>query len=141
MPTKSYLSFAGFVMLIAATYCPILRPFGLRNLDLYQVNQPYGLLLLLIGVIGILGIVLRQKAITRLCAWFALVLVIVLYVAAIFRIHQFFGFIPFKSVSGFFVRQIKFKWGWFALFGGPILAIIGVFTTKRSAVIPINKEK
>jgi hypothetical protein len=141
MPTKSYLSFAGFVMLIAATYCPLLRPFGLRNLDLYQVNQPFGLLLLLIGVIGILGVVLRQKAITRLCAWFALVLVIVLYIAAIFKIHQFFGFIPFKSISGFLARQIKFKWGWFVLLGGPILAIVGVLTTKRSAVISNNKEK
>jgi hypothetical protein len=141
MPTKSYLSFAGFVMLIAATYCPLLRPFGLRNLDLYQVNQPFGLLLLLIGVIGILGVVLRQKAITWLCAWFALVLVIVLYIAAIFKIHQFFGFIPFKSISGFLARQIKFKWGWFVLLGGPILAIVGVLTTKRSAVISNNKEK
>ncbi|MBE9666613.1 hypothetical protein [Mucilaginibacter boryungensis] len=141
MPTKSYLSFAGFVVLIAATYCPLLRPFGLRSFDLYQLNQPYGLLLLLIGVIGILGIILRQRAIVRLCAWFALILVIVLYIAALFKIHHFFGFIPFKSIVGFLTRQIRFKWGWFLLFGGPILAIIGVFTTKRSAVPPVNKEK
>jgi len=141
MPTKSYLSFAGFVMLIAATYCPLLRPFGLRSFDLYQLNQPYGLLLLLIGVVGILGIVLRQKAVTRLCAWFALILAIVLYIATLFKIHHFFGFIPFKSIAGFLARQIRFKWGWFPLFGGPLLAITGVLTTKKGTVIPDNKEK
>ena len=143
MPTRSYLSFFGFVMLIIATYCPLLSPFNVKrfNLDLYQLNQPFGLLMLLLGVIGILGVVLKQKPIAKLCSWIALILVGVLFIAVVFKIRNFFGFIPFKSVARFFVGTIKYKWGWFVLFGGPLLAVIGAFTTKSSKSIPDNKVK
>ncbi len=33
MKLSSFITFAGFVMLIAATYCPLLRPFHLVNWD------------------------------------------------------------------------------------------------------------
>lgn len=141
MPTKSFLSFAGFMLLIAATYCPLLRPFGLRSMDLYDLNQPFGIVVLLVGVIGILGIVLRQKPITRLCAWMALLLVILVYIASVLKIYHAFSFIPFKSIAGFLTRQIRFKWGWYLLFAGPVLAIIGIATTKSGKTIADNKLK
>ena len=43
MRISSILSFIGFVLLFAGTYCPLLRPFGLINWNVYQLNQPYGL--------------------------------------------------------------------------------------------------
>jgi hypothetical protein len=143
MPTKSYLSFAGFLVLIVATYCPLLRPFAIKrfDLDLYHLSQPFGILILLIGVIGILGVVLKQKPIAKLCGWIALILVTILLVAVRFKIHSFFGIIPFKSIARFFEGTIKYKWGWFLLFGGPILAIMGISTTKSGKAIAKNKLK
>lgn len=141
MPTKSFFSFAGFVLLIAATYCPLLRPFGLASWNLYDLNQPYGIVVLLIAVVGILGIVLKQRSLVRFSAWIALILVILVYIAALFKVHHTFSFIPFKPVEGFLIRLIKFKWGWYLLFAGPILAIIGVNTTKSVEKFSDNKLK
>jgi hypothetical protein len=131
MPVKSFLSFAGFVMLLAATYCPLLRPFGLTNLDLYDLNRPFGMVVLLVGVVGILGVVLKQLSLARFCAWVSLALVCILLVAALLKIHSTFSFIPFHSIAGFLARQIKFKWGWYLLFAGPVLAIAGISQPKE----------
>lgn len=135
------MSFAGFVLLIAATYCPLLRPFGLVSWDLYDLNQPYGIVVLLIAVVGILGIVLKQKPLVRLSAWVAFILVVLIYIAALFKVHHTFSFIPFKSLEGFLTKLIKFKWGWYLLFAGPLLAIVGVNTTKSVEKFSDNKLK
>jgi hypothetical protein len=136
MPKKSLLSFIGFLLLIVATYCPLLKPFGIfPNMDVYDIKQPFGITLLLIGVIGILGVVLRQNVIVKFSAWISLLLVIAFYAGAMFQVHHFFNFIPFKSFAGFLTRQIKFKWGWYLLFAGPLLAVIGVYTTKKTAIV------
>jgi uncharacterized membrane protein len=136
MPTKSFLSFAGFMLLIAATYCPLLRPLVFPSMDLYQLNQSFGIVVLLVGIIGILGIVLRQRPLARLCAWMSLLLVIIAFIAAYLKVHHVFSFIPFKSIAGYLTRQVKFKWGWYLLFAGPVLAIIGIVTTKSGKTIP-----
>lgn len=141
MPTKSFLSFAGFVLLIAATYCPLLRPLGLMNWDLYDLNRPYGIVVLLVAIVGIAGIVLKQKSIVRLSAWITLILVALVYIAAFLKVHHTFSFIPFKSLQGFLTRLIKFKWGWYLLFAGPVLAIMGIATTKSGETAPNNKLK
>ncbi len=130
----------GFLLLIAATYCPLIRLFGIfPNMDLYDLNQPFGITVLLVGIVGILGIVLRQQPITKLCAWMALLLVVLVYVASFLKVHHAFSFIPFKSLAGFLTGKIKFKWGWYLLFAGPLLAIVGVYTTKRSAIVLNDK--
>jgi hypothetical protein len=141
MPTKSFLSFAGFVLLIAATYCPLLRPFGLMNWDLYDLNRPYGIMVLLVAIVGIAGIVLKQKPIVRLSAWASLILVVLVYIAAFLKVHHTFSFIPFKSLQGFLTKLIKFKWGWYLLFAGPILAVIGIATTKSGETTSSTKFK
>ena len=53
MRLSALLSFAGFIILIAGTYCPILHPF-IGNWDVYDGNKPYGIVILLVAVIGIL---------------------------------------------------------------------------------------
>lgn len=139
MPIKSILAFIGFVMLIAATYCPLLRAFGIASFDVYDMNKPYGIVLLLVAVIGIAGVVLRQLSIAKSAAWVSLTLVVLLLIAAFFKIHNTFSIIPFKGIAGYLTSKIKYKWGWYPLFLGPILAVIGIVTTKSSIVIP--KEK
>ena len=141
MPTKSFLSFAGFVLLIAATYCPLLRPFGLMSWDLYDLNRPYGIVVLMVAIVGIAGIVLKQKPIVRLSAWASLILVVLVYIAAFLKVHHTFSFIPFKSLQGFLTKLIKFKWGWYLLFAGPILAVIGIATTKSGETTSSTKFK
>lgn len=141
MPTKSFLSFAGFVLLIAASYCPLLRPFGLMSWDLYDLNRPYGIVVLLVAIVGIAGIVLKQRSITRLSAWISLILVVLVYIAAFLKVHHTFSFIPFKSLQGFLTKLIRFKWGWYLLFAGPVLAIIGITTTKSGETAANHKLK
>jgi hypothetical protein len=125
MRIPSIISFIGFVLLMAGTWCPLLRPFGLFNMDVYKLNFPYGMVLLLISVIGILGIGLNKIKLVRVTAWASLVLVVLLFVAAYLKVNTSFSFIPFKSFAGFLSKQIKFKWGWYVLYAGPVLALAG----------------
>ncbi len=127
MRLPSLISFIGFVLLIAATYCPLLRPFGLFNWDVYDLNKPYGIVILLMAVVGIIAVVLNRPKLVKLISLISLALVTLLLVAAFLKIHTSFSFIPFKGITGFLERQIKFKWGWYLLFVGPLLALAGTF--------------
>jgi len=131
MRLNNMLSFAGFVILIAATYCPILRPFHLYNLNVYDGNKPYGIVILLVAVIGILGSFFNEQRLIKSTAWTSLVLVALFFVLAFLKVHTSFSFIPFHSIDAFLTRQIKFKWGWFPLFAGPVLAVIGVLSSRK----------
>lgn len=131
MRLNNFMSFAGFVVLIAATWCPILRPFHLFNWNVYDANKPYGIVILLVAVVGIIGAVFNQVKIIRLAAWLSLILVALLYVMAQLKVHTSFNFIPFRTIENFLSRQIKFKWGWFLLFGGAALALLGGLMGKK----------
>lgn len=133
MRLNTLLSFIGFVLLIAATYCPILRPFHLYNLNTYDGNKPYGIVILLVAIVGILSTVFNQPSITKFTSWASLVLVAVFYLLAFLKVHTSFSFIPFHSIDAFLTRQIKFKWGWYLLFAGPLLAVAGVLFTVKPA--------
>jgi len=131
MRLNNFISFAGFVILIAATYCPILRPFHLFNWNVYDANKPYGIIILLVAVVGIIGTVFNQGKIIRLAAWLSVLLAALLYLMAQLKVHTSFSFIPFHSIENFLSRQIKFKWGWFLLFGGAMLALLGALLSKK----------
>ncbi|PJJ79428.1 hypothetical protein [Mucilaginibacter auburnensis] len=131
MRTSSFFSFAGFVLLIAGTYCPLLRPFGLVSWNVYDLNKPYGMVILLVAVVGILGTVLNRNGLVKLTAWLSLALVALLLLAAIMKVNTSFSFLPFKSVAGFLTKQIKFKWGWYLLFAGAVVALGGSFANKQ----------
>ena len=131
MRLNSLLSLTGFIILIAATYCPVLRPFHLFNMDVYAANKPYGIVILLVAVIGILGTFFNQLKVTRSAAWASLILVALFYVLAFLKVHTSFSFIPFHSIDAFLTRQIKFKWGWIPLFIGPLVAIAGALTGRN----------
>ena len=125
MRLPSLISFIGFVLLMAGTWCPLLRPFHLFNWDVYDLNRPYGMVILLISVVGILGVILNRIKLVKLTALLSLILVALLLIAAFLKIHTSFSFIPFKPFAGFLEKQVKFKWGWYLLFAGPVTALIG----------------
>jgi len=131
MQPKAFISFVGFVLLMAATWCPLLRPFGIMNWNLYDLNKPYGMVVLLVAVVGIAGIVLKQYPVARIAAWMGLVLVVLVYIAALLKVNTTFSFIPFKGLAGSLAKLIKFKWGWLLLFAGPLLSL---FSTPKLVV-------
>lgn len=131
MQPKAFISFVGFVILLASTWCPLLRPFGIMNWDLYDLNKPYGMVVLLIAVVGIACIVLKQYQVARIASWLALALVILVYIAALLKVNTTFSFIPFKGLAGSLAKLIKFKWGWYLLFLGPLLS---VFATSKTTI-------
>ncbi|MDB5017089.1 MAG: hypothetical protein JWQ84_1921 [Mucilaginibacter sp.] len=132
MRLNTLLSFAGFVLLIAGTYCPVLRPFHLFSWDVYAANKPYGIVILLVALVGIIGAVFNRVKLIRLTAWLSLGLVIVFYFLALLKVHTSFSFIPIHPVGNYLSSLIKFKWGWYLLFAGPILALLGVLLNRKS---------
>jgi hypothetical protein len=128
-------------MLIAATYCPLFRPLHIVNWDMYKANMPYGITVLLVAVVGIIGVVLMQRKLVRLTAWLSLALVILFYFLALLKIHYSFTFIPFHSFERYMERQIRFKWGWWLLVAGPVLAVAGALREKPKYKAPVKEEK
>lgn len=126
MRLSSLITLLGFILLVVATFCPLLRPFHLFNMNVYKLNQPYGMAMLLVGVIGILCTVLNQIKVTHIAAWASVSLVIILFIAAVFKVKTTFSFIPFNGISSFLSRQLAFKWGWYLLFGGALLSLAGI---------------
>jgi len=143
MRLSSFISLAGFVMLIAATYCPLFRPLHIVNWDMYKANMPYGIVVLIVAVIGIIGTVLMQPKLVRLTALISLGLITLFYVLSLLKIHFSFNFIPFHSFEKFMERQIKFKWGWWLLVAGPILALLGTIyeKPKYKKPVPLNQSE
>ena len=126
-------SFVGFVVLIAGTYCPILHPI-IGSWDVYDGNKAYGIVILLVALVGVLGTVFNEARIIRMTAWLSLCLVALFYVLAILKVRTSFTFIPLHFVARYLTSKLKFKWGWYLLFGGPLLALAGVFLGKKTAL-------
>jgi hypothetical protein len=138
MRLPALLSFVGFVLMIAATFCPLLRVFHVSSWDAYDLNKPYAMVLLLIPVVGIIGTVFNQVKITRLAAWLSLILVLVFYIGAILKVETSFSFIPFHSIAGFLSNQLKFKWGWSLLFISSLLSVAGTLVSKKASNFKID---
>lgn len=134
MRLNNLIAFAGFVVLIAGTYCPILRPFHLFNWDVYDANKPYGIVLLLVAIVGILATVFDRAPLLNFIAWLSVVLVVLLLLLAWLKIKMSFSFIPFHKLEQFADRGIKYKWGWYMLFGGAVLALAGALFRKRTFI-------
>ena len=90
------------------------------------------MVILLVAVVGIIGTVFNQRKIIRMAAWLSLALVIVFLLLAWLKVHNTFSWVPLHFVAKFLTSKIKFKWGWYLLFGGPVLALAGVFLGKKS---------
>jgi len=93
------------------------------------------MVILLVAVIGILGAFLNRVQLVKFSAWVALILISLLLLAAVLKINASFSFIPFKSISGFLSKQIRFKWGWYVLFAGAAIALAGALASKQKLKI------
>jgi hypothetical protein len=131
MRPLTFIAFVGFVLLIAGTYCPILHLVPFPSWNVYDLNKPYGIVMLLVFVIGIIGTVFNQPKIVRLAAILSLFLTVVFFVATVLKVETSFSFIPFSSVARFFTKLIKFKWGWCILAIGQLFALAGVISKKK----------
>ncbi len=97
------------------------------------------MVLLLVAVIGIVAVMLKQQGLARVAAWASLILAVLFYVAAQLKVNTTFSFIPFKGMAGLLTRLIKFKWGWYLLFAGAIISVIGTFKSD-SSVKPVTVQ-
>src|SRR6185312_900821 len=124
-------------------YCPLFRPLHIVNWDMYKANMPYGIVVLIVAVLGIIGVVLMQPKLVRLTALISLGLITLFYVLSLLKIHFSFNFISFHSFEKFMERQIKFKWGWWLLVAGPILALLGTIyeKPKYKKPVPLNQSE
>lgn len=130
MQPKSFISLLGFILLIAGTFSPLISPFGLIKWNLFDLNQVFGIIILLVAVIGILAAMMQQIKLVKVAAWIGLGLVVLLLVAAVFKVNTSFSFIPFKKAGAFLSGKISYRWGWYLLFAGPIIAWIGTIAKK-----------
>jgi hypothetical protein len=130
MRISSFITFLGFVLIASGCYCPLLRPFHLFNYDLFDLSKPYGIVVLLMAVIGISGVALKQRPLTRTAAFAGLLLIVLIFAAAIFKVDTSFSFLPFKGLATALSRTIKYKYGWYILFGGAFLAVGGAIADK-----------
>lgn len=127
MRPLTLISFLGFVTLMAGLWCPLIHVPLAGNFSAFRLNQPYGLVLLLMTVIGIIGNVFNRYKVVQFAAMATLVLVVVFYIAVFMRVKTAFSFIPFISLAQTLTHAlIKFKWGWWVLVTGQLLALAGV---------------
>ncbi|RCH56180.1 hypothetical protein DJ568_05425 [Mucilaginibacter hurinus] len=133
MRLPSLISLIGFITLIAGTYSPLLRPLGLISFNMYELSKPYGIVVLLVAVIGMIGVVFNQLKIAKIAGWASLVLVSLFYLAVYLKVNASFSFVPFNSIAK--VLAGKFRWGWYVLFAGSVLASAVSFTRKRQTVV------
>jgi len=133
MRISSLISFVGFAIVLVATFCPLAH-FLAAQRTIYQVNQPYGIVLLLISVIGIIGCVFSNQGVARLMVWLILALIALLFIAALFKMNSYFNFIPFHLWSKALNSKIRFSWGWYTMCAGGIIALLGTFAKKPTAI-------
>jgi hypothetical protein len=135
MRPLTLVSFVGFVLLMAGLWCPLIHVPLAGNFSAFRLNQPYGLVLLLMTVIGIIGNVFNKYKITQFAALATLVLVVVFYIAVFLKVKTAFSFIPFDSIAQTITHAlIKFKWGWWVLFIGELLALAGLIKHKTKNI-------
>jgi hypothetical protein len=82
-----------------------------------------------------LGSILSLRSLAKVAAIVSLILVVLLYIAAVFQVNTTFTFIPFKGLSTGLAHLIKFKWGWFMLLAGAVISVGGSLANKPPVVI------
>ncbi len=137
MAPRTFVSFAGFVLLIAGIFSPLISPLGLIKWNLFDLNKPFGIVLLAVAVTGLIAAIMKNNQLIKFAAWFTLGLVILVFVAAVMKVNTSFSFIPFPKLSHTLSGLIHYRWGWYLLFAGPILALLG--TGERKSIHPAGK--
>ncbi|MGI4020375.1 MAG: hypothetical protein ACRYFA_02615 [Janthinobacterium lividum] len=130
MSPRTFVTFAGFVMLIVGIFSPLISPLGLVKWNLFDLNQAFAIVVLVVAIVGLVGIVIQNKQLSKFAALISLALTILVFVAAVMKVKTSFSFIPFPKISQTLSGLIHYRWGWFVLFAGPVLALLGSRKTK-----------
>ncbi len=130
MSPRTFVTFAGFIMLIAGIFSPLISPLGLVKWNLFDLNQPFAIVVLVISIIGLVGTIMQNKRLAKFAALISLALVVLVYIAALMKVKTSFSFIPFPKLSQTLAGFIHYRWGWYLLFFGPILALLGSVNRK-----------
>ncbi len=141
MRISSLISFIGFVLVIAGCYCRLLVFKVLVNwthYDIFGLSKPYGMVVLLLAVIGIIAIALDRRPLVKILAYATLALITLLFAGVIFQVKNTLGELPFNFLANLLSKAIHFKWGWYVLFAGAILAVAGTFGAKPKPIKQVN---
>jgi hypothetical protein len=130
MTPRNVVSFAGFIFLIAGIFSPLISPLGLVKWNLFDLNKPFGIVLLAIAVTGLVAAVIKNTQLVRFAGWITFALVLLVFTAAVMKVNTSFSFIPFPKLAQTMSGFIHYRWGWYLLFAGPILALLGTNKTK-----------
>lgn len=137
MSPRTFVTFVGFVMLIAGIFSPLISPLGLVKWNLFDLNKTFGIILLAVAVTGLAGAVIKNNQLTKFAALISLALVTLVFVAAVMKVQTAFSFIPFPKLAQTMSGLIHYRWGWFLLFAGPILALLG--SRKSKSILSARK--
>ena len=130
MAPRNFVSFAGFILLIAGIFSPLISPLGLVKWNLFDLNKPIGIVLLSIAVTGLAAVIIKNNQLIKFAAWFTFCLGLLVFIAAIMKVNTAFSFIPFPKLSHTLSGFIHYRWGWYLLFAGSVLALLGTNKTK-----------
>lgn len=125
MAPRTFVTFTGFVMLIAGIFSPLISPLGLVKWNLFDLNRVFAIVVLVIAIVGLAGTIMQNKQLTKFAALISLALVVLVFVAAEMKVKTSFSFIPFPKLSQTLSGLIHYRWGWYLLFAGPVLALLG----------------
>jgi len=132
MAPRTFISFAGFILLIAGLFSPLISPLGLVKWNLFDLNKTFAIIILIVAVAGLIAAIIRNNQLLRLSGWIALGLVVLVFIAAVMKVQTSFSFIPFPKIANTLSGFIHYRWGWYLLFAGSILALLGSIGSRKS---------
>ena len=134
MAPRMFISFVGFILLIAGLFSPLISPLGLTKWNLFDLNKTFAIVVLVVAVAGLVAAIIRNHSLLKLSGWISLALVVLVFVAAVMKVQTAFSFIPFPKLANTLSGFIHYRWGWYLLFAGSVLAVLGSFGGERKSL-------
>jgi len=130
MAPRTFVTIAGFIILIAGIFSPVISPLGFVKWNLFDLNKTFAIVLLIVAIVGLVGSIIKNNQLAKIASWITLGLVALVFIAAVMKVNTAFSFIPFPKLSQTLSGLIHYRWGWYLLFAGPILALLGSVNRK-----------
>lgn len=134
MAPRNFISFAGFILLIAGLFSPLISPLGLVKWNLFDLNKTFAVILMAVAIAGLITTLMNNIKLMRINGWISLALVILVFIAAVMKVQTAFSFIPFPKLANTMSGFIHYRWGWYLLFTGAVLGLLGSFGGKRKSL-------
>ncbi len=132
MAPRNFISFTGFILLIAGLFSPLISPLGLIKWNLFDLNKTFAIIVLVVAIAGLVSALIKNYQYIKITGWLSLALVILVFIAAVMKVQTAFSFIPFPKLANTMSGFIHYRWGWYLLFAGAVLAVLGSFAGKKS---------